>query len=291
MAQVINPILEDGYSITIVENDPAPPLDHVALGLTRVLKQYQNSPKFLAFITALLAMNNTVEALLQSLYELPSIDVMTGVNLDVIGRIVGISRDVPNGIQLVFFGFYGYADQTVFGELGQTGIGSRMYERGEPATATSILGDIEYRLLLKAKIVKNSSKATAPEIEDLLAYLFGVDVVNVDDYGGMVIGLAIGRQLTLIEQAILTQVDLLPRPACVLIASVTTYDASDYFGFSDLSGRVIQPGALPFGELTNPAIGGVLADLFVPMAPVGGEGIEFALGVSRNYEDFETRTI
>lgn len=263
---------------------PAPPIDHVALGLTRVAKQFQNSPNFLAYLTAYLAMNNTIEQLLQAMYELPDIDVMTGPNLDVIGRIVGISRQVPNGIQLVFFGFNGFLDQTVFGELGQAGIGSRMYELGESVTATTTLGDIEYRLLLRAKIVKNSSHATGPEIEDLLSFLFSADTVNLDDYGSMVIGLAIGRQLTQIEQVILTSIDLLPRPACVLIASVTTYDASDYFGFSDLSGLVIQPGALGFAELFRPPFGGdleltgggILADLFVPMAP-SGVSEEFAL--------------
>lgn len=290
MSQIIYQIEEQGFPLEIVENDPAQPIDHVALGLSRVAKQFQNSPKFLAYLTALLQMNQTVETLLQSMYELPDIDQMSGVNLDVIGRIVGISRVIPNAIELVYFGFDGFADQTIFGELGQNGIGSRLYDLGDPISESTSLGDVEYRLLLKAKIMKNTSHATGEDIENVLSFVFGAPIVNVDDFGGMNIGLSIGQQLTQLEQAILTQIDLLPRPACVLIVSVTSFDPTDYFGFSELSGAVYQPGALGFGELGVDGIGGVFAEMFVPMAPAGMSE-EFMLSRSAGNQTFETRSL
>lgn len=240
----------------MVQHDPAQAIDHVAIGSSRVIKQYQGSPKFLAYLSALLSMVATVEDLLQSMYQLPDIDSMTGANLDVIGRIVGISRDIPNAIQLSFFGFNGYSYETVFGELDQAGIGSRFYELGEPYAATSTLGDIEYRMLLRAKIMRNGSHGTCEEILAALCFLFEVTVANVDDFGGMVLGLAVGRQLTATERAMIVNLDILPRPACVLIASVTTYDPADYFGFSD------QPGSLGFGL-------GIFAEL-IPTAAAHG---------------------
>lgn len=290
MSQIIYQIEEQGFPLEIVENDPAQPIDHVALGLSRVAKQFQNSPKFLAYLTTLLQMNQTVETLLQSMYELPDIDQMSGVNLDVIGRIVGISRVIPNAIELVYFGFDGFADQTIFGELGQNGIGSRLYDLGDPISESTSLGDVEYRLLLKAKIMKNTSHATGEDIENVLSFVFGAPIVNVDDFGGMNIGLSIGQQLTQLEQAILTQIDLLPRPACVLIVSVTSFDPTDYFGFSELSGAVYQPGALGFGELGVDGIGGVFAEMFVPMAPAGMSE-EFMLSRSAGNQTFETRSL
>lgn len=290
MSQIIYQIEEQGFPLEIVENDPAQPIDHVALGLSRVAKQFQDSPKFLAYLTALLQMNQTVETLLQSMYELPDIDQMSGVNLDVIGRIVGISRVIPNAIELVYFGFDGFADQTIFGELGQNGIGSRLYDLGDPISESTSLGDVEYRLLLKAKIMKNTSHATGEDIENVLSFVFGAPIVNVDDFGGMNIGLSIGQQLTQLEQAILTQIDLLPRPACVLIVSVTSFDPTDYFGFSELSGAVYQPGALGFGELGVDGIGGVFAEMFVPMAPAGMSE-EFMLSRSASNQTFETRSL
>ncbi len=290
MSQIIYQIEEQGFLLEIAENDPAQPIDHVALGLSRVAKQFQNSPKFLAYLTALLQMNETVETLLQSMYELPDIDAMSGVNLDVIGRIVGISRVIPNAIELVYFGFDGFADQTVFGELGQDGIGSRLYDLGDPIAESTSLGDVEYRLLLKAKIKKNVSHATGEDIENVLSFVFGAPIVNVDDYGGMNIGLSIGQQLTQLEQAILTQIDLLPRPACVLIVSVTSFDPTDYFGFSELSGAVYMPGALGFGELGVTGVGGIFAEMFVPMAP-SGVSQEFVLSRSAGNQISETRGI
>lgn len=377
MAQIVHDITQtyagEEYSLTYVENDPAPPFEHITLGLSRVIKQYQNSPKFLAFLTALLAMNDTCEALLQSMYALPDINAMSGVNLDVIGRIVGITRNVPNAITLQYFGFDGETDQTVFGELGQSGIGARLYDAGDPIEESTLMGDVEFRLILQAKITKNSAHATGEDIENVLAYIFGTNIVNVDDLGGMVIGLAIGRQLTQVEQSILTNLDLLPRPACVLIGSVTTFTAGDYFGFSDLNeydsadiqtiaaedgtvtvtiyvsglelssyGWLVEgvlvniagtgvadggpykilsvqtqifneplevlhaiitlmfydsiasgsastgtieeapAGGIPlgFGELSDPTIGGILADMFVPMIPTGIDGMEYAIGGS-----------
>lgn len=290
MTQIVHQIDEGGFTLQTVENDPAQPIDHVALGLSRVAKQFQNSPKFLAYLTALLEMNQSIEDLLQSMYELPDIDVMSGVNLDVIGRIVGISRVIPNAIELVYFGFNGFADQTVFGELGQDGIGSRFYNLGDPTAESTSLGDVEYRILLKAKIKKNVSHATGEDIENVLSFIFGAPIVNVDDFGGMNIGIAIGRQLTQLEQAILTQIDLLPRPACVTIVSVTSYDPADYFGFSELSGAVYQPGALGFGELGIDGMGGIFADMFVPMAPAGVSQ-EFVLSRHSGNQISETRGI
>jgi hypothetical protein len=274
MTQIIDPITESygsqEYSLTVVENDPAPPIEHITLGLSRVIKQFQNSLNFLAYITALLAQNDTCEDLLQSMYELPSIQAMSGVNLDVIGRIVGISRDIPNAITLSYFGWSelstGDPDTGAepWGELDQPGIGGRWYDLGDPLLATTILPDAEYRLLLLAKIVKNSSKGSGPEIENLLAFLFSVSLVNVVDYGSMEIGLQIGRPLSQTEQAMLTNIDLLPRPACVLIDSVTTFLGVGAFGFSELSSGSIPPGALGWEELNNPGVGGVWAELFVP---------------------------
>jgi hypothetical protein len=240
---------------TITTEDPAAAIDPVALGLSRVAKQFQSSTNFLAYLTVLLEMVASVEDLLQSMYMLPDIDTMTGANLDVIGRIVGVSRSIPNAVQLSFFGFDGYSYETVFGELGQAGIGARFYELDEAYTATTTLGDLEYRLLLRAKIMRNSSHGTCEDILAALCFLFGVSVANVDDNGGMVLGLAVGRQLTATEQAIITNLDILPRPACVLISSVTTFNPSDYFGFTD------QSGALGFGDLDVSGIGGVFAEL------------------------------
>lgn len=231
-------------------------LDHQALGRSRVATQYTESPKFLAYIRALLDSSAELETVLQQVAAQTDIDVAEGVNLDVIGEIVGIGRILPNSLAVKFFGFEGQPGGDVFGEEDVLGIGSRFRDELEPETATSVLGDPEYRLLIRAKIVKNHAHGTCEDILKGLAYLFNAPMAIVEDLGGMAIGIAIGRQLTFQERTIVQTLDILPRPAGVRIKWQVMFSADHYFGFDG------QPGALSFGEEDQPSIGGLLAEEF-----------------------------
>ena len=231
-------------------------LDHQSLGRSRVATQYTESQKFLAYIRALLDSSADLESVLQKVAEQSDIDLAEGVNLDVIGEIVGVSRIIPESIAVRFFGFEGQPGGDVFGEEGVLGIGSRFRDELEPETATSVLADPEYRLLIRAKIVKNHAHGTNEDILQGLAYLFNAPRTVVEDLGGMAIGVAIGRQLTFQEKALVTVLDILPRPAGVRINWRATFDSANYFGFDG------QPGALSFGEEGQPTVGGLLAEEF-----------------------------
>jgi hypothetical protein len=238
----------------------SPTIDHQAIGISRVALQYQESPKFLAYLKTLLAAPVELEAVLQKTFLQTDIDQAEGVNLDVLGEIVGISRIVPNSIAVQFFGFQGQPGALIFGEEGYQGTGGRFREDAEPEFATSVLADPDYRLLLKAKILKNHSKGTNEDMLKGLSYLFaqgGMAVqVAVNDWGGMAVQVAVGRQLTYLEKVLITTLDILPRPAGVRISQRVTYNAANYFGFSDLQ------GSLTFGEEGSTVIGGQFAEEF-----------------------------
>ena len=231
-------------------------LDHQSLGRSRVATQYTESQKFLAYVRALLESSAELEAVLQKVAEQTDIDLAAGVNLDVIGEIVGVSRIIPASVQLAFFGFQDNAAALNFGEEGAQGVGGRFYDEGEPYLATSVLNDPEFRLLIRAKIVKNHAHGTNEDILQGLAYLFNAPRTVVEDLGGMAISVAIGRQLTFQEKALVTVLDILPRPAGVRINWRSTFDSARYFGFDG------QPGALSFGEEGQPNVGGLLAEEF-----------------------------
>lgn len=238
----------------------SPTIDHQATGRSRVALQYLESPKFLAYLKALLTTPAELETVLQKVALQTDIDTAEGVNLDVIGEIVGISRIVPNSIPVQFFGFTGQPGALIFGEEGYPGSGGRFRDELESEFATSVLADPDYRLLLKAKIVKNHSKGTNEDILKGLSYLFGQGgmavQVAVNDQGGMAVQVAVGRQLTFLEKVLITNLDILPRPAGVRISQRVTYNAANYFGFSD------QIGALTFGEEGSTVIGGQFAEEF-----------------------------
>lgn len=234
-------------------------LDHQSLGRSRVATQYTESQKFLAYIRALLASSAELEAILQKTAEQVDIDLAEGVNLDVIGEIVGISRIIPASVQLAFFGFQDNAAALNFGEEGSQGIGARFYDEGEPYLATSVLNDPEFRLLIRAKIVKNHAMGTNEDVIAGLAYLFGGGMaiqVAVEDIGGMAIQVAVGRPLTYLEKVLITNLDVLPRPAGVRISQRVTYSTTSYFGFDG------QNSAMSFGEEGQPSVGGQFAEEF-----------------------------
>jgi Protein of unknown function (DUF2612) len=236
------------------------PVDHVAVGLGRVALQYQNSPRFLGWLTALLTPFNELESVLQVLSQQFDIDLAEGVNLDVIGDIVGAPRLVPKAIPLKFFGFLSQPGALTFGEEGQPSIGGRWREDAEVDTATSVLSDPEYRLLIKARIVKNHSRGTGEDVLRGLSFLFdvqGVTVpVGVTDSGGMAFQISVGRLLSYTEQILISTLDILPRPAGARISHRVAYDATNYFGFAD------QLGALTFGEEGSATAGGQFAEEF-----------------------------
>lgn len=231
-------------------------IDHKAIGRSRIATQYTESQKFLSYIRSLLSSSDELEAVFQKIAEQADIDKAEGVNLDVIGEIVGVSRIIPDSIAMQFFGFEGQPGAAVFGEQDQLGVGARFREEDEPETATSVLADPEYRMLIRAKIVKNHARGTNEDILLGLAYLFNAQQTVVEDLGGMAIGVAIGRQLTFQEKALVSNIDILPRPGGVRINFRSTFDANNYFGFDG------QPDAQSFGEEGQPEIGGLFAEEF-----------------------------
>lgn len=221
-------------------------IDPQAIGKSRVALQYSQSKKFLAYIAALLAAPTELEGVLQKVALQTDIDQAEGVNLDVIGEIVGIGRIVPNSIPMQFFGYQDQPGAMIFGEEGIPQIGGRFRDESETGFATSVLADPDYRLLIKAKIVKNHSKGTNEDILKGLSYLFGSGTgapkITIGDVGGMAIQISIGRQLTFLEKVLIKNLDVLPKPAGVRFSQRVSYDANNYFGFSD------QVGARTFNE-------------------------------------------
>lgn len=218
-------------------------IDHEALGLSRIATQYQNAARFRAFLSALLAQANELEQVYQSLALITDIDQAEGVNLDVIGDIVGVPRIITEAIIKEFFGFSGALLAQNFGEEGNPAIGGRFRDEVEGITGSTVLADPEYRLLIRAKIVRNHARGTNDDVLNGLSYLFGGVPCQVEDLGGMAIGIAIGRPITNIELAILTTIDILPRPAGVRISWRGYYNSeAGYLGFDG------QPGAVPFVE-------------------------------------------
>ena len=73
--------------------DIAPIPSYAAYSKQYILEQYKDSSKLLGTIHAIEAQLDTVEAMLWELADIFSIDRSIGVQLDIIGDLLGISRD------------------------------------------------------------------------------------------------------------------------------------------------------------------------------------------------------
>lgn len=187
-----------------------------------ITSEHNQQPKFMATVKNLVQPLANLYDLLMTAYADYDVDWAVGKQLDVVGEWVGVTRFVPFVLVLDYFGFdEGFAYMKTFGEEGLPYIGARFMEEGEQYSGVSTLEDPEYRLLLKAKIVKNQSRGTYSDVLQALAFLFNIGC-SITDNGDMTFNIYIGRPLSTTENSLITNLDILPRPAGVRIGSVTT---------------------------------------------------------------------
>lgn len=184
-----------------------------------ITSEHSAKPKFMALVQAIAGTAGDIANLIASLPALFDLDTAIGKQLDIVGQWIGQSRVVPGVLTLGYFGFVENVVALTFGEETDISIGGRFYEEGEPFTSTAVLADPEYRTILKAKIVRNQYDGTQEEIENALAYIFNAPA-HIRDNGTMVIDIVINAKISLVDQSLLTNFDLLPRPAGVAIGQI-----------------------------------------------------------------------
>lgn len=159
-----------------------------------------------------------------------NIKTAQGFGLDILGRIVGVSRQLQIPLTGVTFGF----KEGLLQPFGQA-----PFFPSASATNTYLLTDTAYRTLILFKALLNISNGTAPAINQLLKNLFaGRGRCYVTDTGQMQIRFVFEFPLLPYELAILTQSNAVPRPAAVQ-AQVMQLDLAGTFGFKEAG--VYQP--------------------------------------------------
>jgi hypothetical protein len=202
------------------------PQDDIAWG--NVLRQHVGKPRTEGFFRSFYPPLTQAASALDAVRADRALDDAEGARLDLIGSIVGISRDIPNGIYLAFFG---YAEQPAGRGYGQ----ARYRADGEPAATSYNAPDAEYRSLIRAKIALNNGHGTAPEIVAALRHVYGVDLVSVRDGTPGAVEIWIGMIPSPDDQREFLVRDLLPRAAGVRINF--NFFSPEYFGYAG------QPGA------------------------------------------------
>lgn len=194
--------------------------------LKLITSEHNQKPNFMSLVSVLATGVADVTAATQSLVPAFTLGTAIGAQLDILGLWVGQSRKIANVLIIGFFGFSevstGLPDglQEPFGELTNPSIGGVWFNLGQSDSGSTILNDIAYLTILKAKIVKNQWNGTVSGIESALMYITGV-ACSIADTGTLSFSINVPLPITPLEEALLESLDLVPRPAGISISSIT----------------------------------------------------------------------
>lgn len=229
-------------------------IDHKALAESRLANQFKKSVNLIAYIKALLSEADTLEQVFQDLLNKRWIDTAEGTNLDILGAIVGQTRELIDSEVFDYFGFQGDPQAQTFASFNFAGVGGRFRSFYEQTTGLRLLNDEEYRLFIRARIARNRTKSTPEDIISLVGFLFQTNTVIFLD-GDTTYEVSIGRLSGLNDKSIIKDLDIIPETAGVKAVYVAEFDENDYFGFQGL------PNAQGFGAIGEPEEGGTFGNL------------------------------
>ena len=164
-------ITAEGYTDVL-----AFPHDHADIAWSHFLAQHIGKANTENFVRAFYNPLNELDNAINDLYTKRWLETAEGIQLDGIGSIVGISRTVPNAVYLPFFGFLTQISGRGFGV-------ARMRRKREPYAQSSVLGDIEYRIIIYMKIALNNGHGTAEELIYAFNTALNVTGTRVQDAG------------------------------------------------------------------------------------------------------------
>lgn len=259
--------------------------DYLAIARSRVTEQLKYDPEtgegkdiFDRYLQLLLDEKIELQSTFKDLMQLRSLDTATGVNLDVIGEIVGQERTLLNVDIFEFFGFQGVPNAGSFGDVDYPQVGSIFYDSNNPRFGNITLDDDTYRIFIRAKIAKNVTRVTPEDIMSFANSIFSTTGSTIQDEGFAAYTLLIGKELSSFERSLLRYVNktnnytsyLVPKPIGVRV-NYGNYDQENFFGFAGVPNakgfgeyRLVAGGEEAIADGTFFADGTLIADGFTP---------------------------
>lgn len=174
----------------------------------RIYAQYRDKPKAVAWYEIARKLGGSIEAAAQAVRKSYDIDTAVGEQLNVIGRIVVAPRSFVGSIPMNP-ALFDLTDGDEFGDDGAMFSALTIDQDGQ-------LSDDLYRLVIKAKIIKNNGDATIENILDGMNFLLPrADVLRVTDGEDMSFSIELYGQITNLERYALLNAGLVPKPQAV----------------------------------------------------------------------------
>lgn len=170
----------------------------------RIYAQYRNKPKAVAWYAITRELADEIDVAAQVVRKMYDIDGNIGAQLDIIGRIVVADRNFLANTPL-FPSLFGDVDAE-FGDV--DAVFSELFIGSD-----SLMSDDFFRLVIRAKIIKNNSDATIESILNGVTFLIpNADVVRVVDGEDMSFSIEFQGNITDLERWALLNAKLIPKP-------------------------------------------------------------------------------
>ena len=210
--------------------------------LSRLIIQYQDKPKAVGEMTAFLEESSMVFDIMDDFFKEFDLDTAWGHRLDIIGKVVGVSRIVENAIAKTYFGW----DDGVAPNPATFSEGPLFDGIADVGYTDTQLDDRLLRFFIRAKIAKNiccayMAHASKTTLQDVVMFLFESMGYVVDNYD-MTLTLYIDQNYDENKVLLLQAQNLLPKPQAVRYRDgYIQYNSAGTFGFSE------NPYAQTFG--------------------------------------------
>lgn len=232
--------------------------DYLTIARDRITDQFKGKRVIDKHLQLLLAGQADLQNATEQVQTLRSIDTAVGAQLDVIGIIVGRPRGLVSADLFTYFGFQGAVQAGSYGSATDPTVGAPWYSLGSPLDRARPPSDEEYRLILKAKIIKNRTLSRPEDVIEAYKFLFGASRVTITELGPAEVRIGIGKILTNVERGLLFDLQgagtLLPKTVGVAY-SYSEFQADRVFATEGF------PGGMGTGDLDDPNVGGLLSNL------------------------------
>lgn len=157
--------------------------DYLAEARSRVTEAFKEKPVFDKYLQLFSLESAEIQNVALDLYNKRWIDTAEGAQLDILGNIVGQPRELVGADLYDFFGYEGNSQSNSFGTLSDPTVGGFYLTSGQATAGNIILDDYLYRRFIKAKIIKNKTRATPEDVIKFLTFVFDVENVWIVSQG------------------------------------------------------------------------------------------------------------
>lgn len=237
--------------------------DYLTEARDRVTMAFEDKPVFDKYLQLMTDEQTELQEVYRQLMQERSIDTAVGAQLDIIGNIVGQPRELIEADFIPYFGYQGAFEAQSYGDTTNASIGGYYYDINQSLVGNVLLNDEQYRLFIKAKILKNITRATPEETIYFIQFVFGAEKVQIAVDGDAQQALIlVSQDLNQFEVALLKYFSEKPYKSYFVPKSLgvgLTFGGIPTGNFFAFLGVDSGSG---YGDVNDPSIGGVYASIY-----------------------------